>query len=270
VALVGVVGHDSAGTLVLTQAASDGIDVTSVVRRVKAETALLVDVVEDGGRHRLVESVPEPMLLTPDDVSAAAGLLASCRLLVLQLQQPGPTVRAALRHAPAVVVADGAPADEETRAALLARAQVLRADTREAALLAGRELGGTDDVREAAAELLTAGPRLVSLGAGDEGTVVAWRAGPPLDVAADEQAADPRWADGELVIPLFGGPTVDATGAGDAYVAALAAALLGNAAPADAAWAAAAAAALTVGHPGGRPALTPAALADVLREHRSR
>jgi ribokinase len=255
--------------MALTQAVSDGIDVTSVARRVTGETALLLDVVEDGGRHRLVESVPGPMLLTEDDVAAAAGLIASCQLLLLQLQQPGPAVRAALRHARAVVVADGAPSDDETRAALLARAQVLRADTDEAAQLAGRELRGADEVREAAAELLTAGPRLVSLGAGDEGTVVAWRAGPPLDVAADEQAADPRWADGELVIPLFGGPTVDATGAGDAYVAALAAALLGNAAPADAAWAAAAAAALTIGHPGGRPALTPAALADVLRRYRS-
>jgi ribokinase len=271
VALVGVVGHDTAGTLVLAQAAADGIDVGSVVHRPKTETALLLDLVEDGGRHRLVESVPEPVLLTTDDVAAAADELASCQLLILQLQQPGPAIRAALERVPeaAVVVADGAPADDETRAALLARASVLRADTPEAALLLGREADGADAVREAAAELLTAGPRLVSLGAGEEGTVVAWRAGPPLDVAAEELAADPRWADGELLTPLFGGPTVDATGAGDAYVAALAAALLGDAAPADAAWAAAGAAALTVGHPGGRPALTTAALAGVLGRYRS-
>ena len=67
-------------------------------------------------------------------------------------------------------------------------------------------------------------------------------------------------------MPLLGGPPVDPTGAGDVYVATLTATLLGGAAPEDAAWAASAAAGLTVRHAGGRPQLDPERLrAAVLR-----
>jgi ribokinase len=266
VALVGVVGDDGPAADVLARAVTDGIDVTAVVRRESGQTALLLDLVEDGGRRRLVESVATDVLLTAADVDAAAEQIASCQALVLQLQQPGPAIRAALALAPAtaLVVADGAPADERTRTAVLARADVLRADAAEAALVVGRALPGEEDVRDAAAELLTAGPRLVSLATGS-GDLTAWRAGPSLVRAAEETEADPRWADGELLVPLLGEDPVDPTGAGDAVVAALTAALLGDAAPEDAAWTAAAAAALTVSRLGGRPELTAPALAGVLR-----
>jgi ribokinase len=117
-------------------------------------------------------------------------------------------VRAALeRVSPtAVVVTDGAPAEGETRAAVLGRADVVRANRAEAARLAGRELRGVEEARAAAAELLTAGSRLVSLSVGAAGDLVAWRAGPALGAAADELEADPRWADDDVVIPLLGEP----------------------------------------------------------------
>jgi ribokinase len=270
VALVGVVGEDLPGAEVLARAAADGIDVSAVVRRHRATTALLVDLVEDGGRRRLLEDVPDAVLLTPADVERAADQVTAAQLVSIQLQQPGEAVRAALDLAPpgAVVVTDGAPMNESTRRAVLARADVVRADPDEAELLAGRELPGVDEARDAAAELLTAGPRLVVLGLGEAGDLVAWRAGPPLGRAAEELEADPRWADGELVVPLLGGEPVDPTGAGDAYVAALTATLLGGAAPEDAAWAAAAAAAATVAHAGGRPDLSAAVLAGLVAQHR--
>jgi ribokinase len=180
-------------------------------------------------------------------------------------------VRAALELVPAgaVVLSDGAPADEPTREAVLARADVVRADAAEAAQLVGRELADAAAASDAAAELLTRGPRLVALGLGEAGDLVAWRAGPPLGVAAEELEADPRWADGEVVVPLLGQAPVDPTGAGDAYVAALAASLLGRAAPADAARVAAAAAATTVASAGGRPALDAAALGEIVRRNRA-
>ncbi|SFD90899.1 PfkB family carbohydrate kinase [Blastococcus tunisiensis] len=270
VALVGVVGDDAAGAAVREQAARDGIDVSHVRTRPGAATALLVDLVESGGRRRLVEHVPDGVLLTAGDVAAAGDLVAGCRLLALQLQQPGAAVRAALDRVPAtaIVVSDGAPADPGTRERVLARADVVRADRVEAAELVGRPLHGVDDVREAAAELLTAGPRLVSLAAGEEGDVVAWRSGPAPGAAAGMLETDPRWADGEIVIPHLGGHPVDPTGAGDASLAALAATLLGGAGPEDAAWVAGAAAAVTVAHAGGRPELDPAALGEVVRRGR--
>jgi ribokinase len=269
VALVGVVGDDEAGGRARAQAAADGIDASAVLTRAGVPTALLVDLVEDGGRRRLLEDVPPGTLLTAEDVADAGDQLRAAQLVALQLQQPGPAVRAALDAAPdsAVVLSDGAPADERTRAAVLARADVVRADAAEAALLVGRDLPDASAAGDAAAELLTLGPRLVALGLGEAGDLVAWRAGPSLGIAAEELEADPRWADGEVVVPLLGEDPVDPTGAGDAYVAALAASLLGGAAPEDAAWVAAAAAAVTVTHAGGRPALDPGALGEIVRRH---
>ncbi|MGY1661315.1 hypothetical protein ACI78Q_08870 [Geodermatophilus sp. SYSU D00705] len=100
--------------------------------------------VEDGGRRRLLEHVPDGVLLTPAGVAAAADRLATARVVSLQLQRPGPAVRAALeRVSPgAVVVTDGAPEDDASRTAVLARADVVRADAAEAELLTGRPLDG--------------------------------------------------------------------------------------------------------------------------------
>jgi ribokinase len=215
-----------------------------------------------------VALVGTPSALTAEDVGQAAEQLAAAQAVSLDLRQPGDAVRAAVDRVPGtvVVVTDGAPADEQTRDAVLRRADVVRADAAEAALLVGRELDGLEDAREAAAELLTAGARLVTLAVEEAGDLVAWRAGPALGVAAEELEADPRWADGEIVVPVLGGPP-DAA-AGDAYVAALTAALLGGSGPEDAAWVAAAAASLTVAHPGGRPELTPAELGETVRRYR--
>jgi len=270
VALVGVVGDDEPGRSARRQATADGVDISRVLTRSGGTTALWLDLVEDGGRRHLVEHVPAEVLLTAADVEAAAAELAGCRLLSLQLQQPGEAVRAALEHAPAtaMVLSDGDPADEETRAAVLARADVVRADAAEAGRLVGRRLDGVDDARKAAAELMAGGARLVALAVGKAGDLVVWRTGAPFRGMAGEQEADPRWTDGDVLVPLLGSAPVDPTGAGDAYVAALAATLLGGAGPEDAAWAASAAAALTVAHAGGRPSLSAAALRDVVLRHR--
>jgi ribokinase len=252
VALVGVVGDDVPGHEVLARATLDGVDIAGVVVRHGSEDP------------------PDDVLLSAADVIAAGDQIASCQALVLQLRQPGHAVRAALDRVPdtAFVVTDGAPSDEQTREAALRRTDVVRADAAEAASLVGRGLDGVDDAREAAAELLTAGARLVALAVGSPGDLVAWRAGLPLGLVAEDLAADPRWADGEILVPLLAADAGDRAGAGDAFVAALTAALLGGSGPEDAAWVAAAAASLTAAQPGGRPHLRPEAVGEVVRRHR--
>ncbi len=252
-ALVAVVGDDAAGADVLGQAERDGIDVTGVVRRPGARTALLVDVVEPGGVRRLLEHVPSEVLLTPDDVRAAQALLRGARFVVLQLQQPGPAVLEALRiarEAGARVLADGAPEDDEVRRALVAGVDVLRADDTEAALLVGRELDGVPDAVDAASSLVDAGPDVVALAVGSEANVVTWRGG-------------------HAVLPLLGGEPVDPTGGGDAFVAGLTTALLRGDDPESAGWFASAAAASTVRRRGGRPDLDADRLVRAVREART-
>ncbi|GEO96012.1 PfkB family carbohydrate kinase [Kocuria turfanensis] len=249
VELIGVVGADRAGEDVLAQAAADGIGVAGVLRREGVPTALLVDVVGPPGVRRLLEDVAPAALLTAEDVRARAGLLRDADAVLVQLQQPGPAVVETLTAAGgALVVADGAPADARTRRRVLDAADVVRADGSEAEALAGWAPRGVPETVRAAQELLEEGPSVVALAAGD------------ADVVA--------WAGGHVVLPHLGEDPVDPTGAGDAFVAALAVALLHGEDPGTAAWWAAAAAAQVVGTAGGRPHLDPDRLRETVRRHR--
>lgn len=239
VELVGVVGDDAAGREVLEQAADDGIGVAGVVRREGVRTALLLDLVGPPGVRRLVEDVDDQVLLRSDDVEACRASLGSADAVLVQLQQPGSAVAAALDAcgADALVVADGAPADEDTRRRVLSRADVVRADSAEIGALVGWEPDGADEVVRAAQELLGQGARVVALSvAGGGGDVVAWPGG-------------------HVVLPLLGEEPVDPTGGGDSFVAALAMALLAEETPELAAWWAAVAASDVARRPGGRPEL---------------
>lgn len=239
VALIGVVGDDADADRILARAKADGIDTHPVVRRSGTRTGLIVDLLDSHAHWRYLEDLPESVLLTEEDVAAAGDVLVAARAVAIQLQQPARAAMAAARVAHAVgnlVVLDGVPTDPGMTDALLAAADVIRADAREAELLAGEPVPDVDSALRAGRTLLRRGPRFAALAIGDQGNVFVW-------------------PDGELVLPLADVPVVDTTGAGDAFTAALTLALVRNAEPGEAARTALAAAAATVGHPGGRPAL---------------
>lgn len=242
VALIGVVGNDIAGDFVLQQAQSDGIDAGGIVRR--GTTALLIDVVGRQGERMLLEDVPESSLVQVADLDRSATLFESADTVSIQLQQPSATALAAARRARERrlrVVADGVPA-ADVRAELLASVDVLRADATEAALIAGEDVNTVDRAAALGRELLDCGPELVALAVPDVGDLLVWREGSELFEFADVDVVDP-------------------TGAGDAFVAGLIAALRESAEPQRAGQRAAAAASATVQRLGGRPDLT--GLADI-------
>jgi ribokinase len=239
VALVAVLGDDRAGDEALAQARADGIDVSCVVRRSGTATGLIVEVLDREHRWRYLEDLPEAVQLTPTDVEAAEALLARAGTAVIQLQQPAAACLAAAqmaRKAGCRVVLDGAP-QPERREALLESAHVLRADGHEAQLLTGRRIDDTQDAARAADELLTRGPELVALAVEGKGNLFAW-------------------PQGRVFYPLDDAQTVDTTGAGDAFVAALTTALALGEPPGEAGRWAVAASALAVEHVGGRPRMT--------------
>ncbi|WP_199511060.1 PfkB family carbohydrate kinase [Nucisporomicrobium flavum] len=230
--LVAVAGEDVIGDVLLDQARRDGIDVTAVVRRRGALTGLIVEVLDAEGHWRYVQHLPASVLLTEADVAAARTVIAGADTVLVQLQQPPEAALAAARighDAGRLVVLDGAP--QERADDLLAAADVVRADEQETELL----LGGKATVERARA-LLEKGPRLLALGV-EDGNLFVWR-------------------DGDVRLPLTGEKVVDTTGGGDAFTAALTAALLRGDDPATAARWAVAASGATVGHPSGRPHLT--------------
>jgi ribokinase len=231
--LVAVLGEDDAGTQALRQARADGLDTTRVVRR--GVTALLVDVVEQGGPRRLLEDVPDEALLRLSDVQTAAPLLAAAGTVSLQLQQPAEVLLVAVEHAShhALVVLDGAPqGDREAGSALLRRCDVLRTDAAEAEQVAGEPVTTV----EQAQRLLELGPHVAAVGLPGGGDLLVW-------------------PDGALRLPPSDGPVVDATGGGDTFTAALVAAFRTGASPEAAGRIAARATASTVARLGGRPDL---------------
>jgi ribokinase len=244
VALLGVVGDDPTGAAMLARAQADGIDVSPVVHRAGARTGLVVNVVDAHGHWRYVEDLPEATLLTPDDVRRAP----STRYVVVQLQQPSAAALTAARRSTGLVVLEGAPDGHQDE--LLAEADVLRADAKEARLLTGEELDSPGAAVHAATDLVRRHDlAMVAFGIEDGDVFV--------------------WPDGSRVFGHGDAKVVDTTGAGDAMSAALTSVLLRGGAPQEAAELAVAAAAATVEHPGGRPNLAPERLGTFLRRVRS-
>jgi ribokinase len=241
--LIAAVGDDETAGYLLAQAAADGIDTSWVARRTRTPTGVIVSVVDHGG-WRYLEYLPPETLVGPEDIEHAEPAFRAAGIVVIQLQQPPQAALAAARlgrRCGCLVVLDGAPAKAAYREPLLASADVVRADTREAALLTGQPVDSDAEAVQAGQELLCRGPSLVALAAGHDGNAIIWPGG-------------------SLVVPLGSAPARDTTGAGDAFVAALTASLARGLGPADSGRNAAAAAAQTVTHLGGRPRLEPALL----------
>ena len=244
--LAAVIGEDHIAQHLLTQAQHDQVDTSAVIRRPGVRTALIVDIVDSSGHWRYLEDIPAGMLLTEDDVRACRHLLLPGRWVSVQLQQPSAAALAAVcaHQAGCKVVLDGAP-PEKHRAGLLAAADVLRADARETELLAGFAVTTAAEAEKVASDLLSQGPSLVALAIDGIGHLIAW----PED---------------RVLLPMTDIQVVDTTGAGDAFTAGLIMALAQGGGPQRAARLAVAAAGATVGHPGGRPSLTPKAVQDQL------
>lgn len=237
VALIGVVGDDYPGRSVLRQAQRDGIDVGGVLRR--GTTALLINIVGRPPERTLLEDVPESSLVRVSDLDHPAASWGRADTVSIQLQQPPATALEAAQRARERglrVVADGVPAPQ-IRTELLASVDVIRADATEAALIAGEEVATVEQAFALADNLLTSGPDLVALAVPDVGDLLVWKGGSELFEFADVDVVDP-------------------TGAGDAFVAALIAALRDGASPPQAGRRASAAASATVQRLGGRPDLS--------------
>lgn len=236
VSLVGVVGQDAAGDALRARARADRIGTTHVVRRPGTETALIVDVVDDQGRRRYLEHVPDATLVTETDVFAAAAPISAAGSVIIQLRQPAPAALLAARLARTAgtrVVLDGAPRGLVPE--LLALADIVHADGHEAELLTGQPVDDVAGAARAAAELRRRGPSLVVVEVAGQGNLFA---GPTES-----------W-----FVPHVETDVVDPTGAGDALVAALTAALTRRCPLEAAACLAVAAAAATTEHAGGRAA----------------
>lgn len=236
-ATVGAVGDDPAAPIALEHLRGAGVDLTAV-RAVRGPTGLAVVTLAADGENIVV--VPGAnATVTPAVVAAAAPLLADTRVCVLQAEIPVASVSAAARlahDAGARVVLNVAPA-ASLAVETLRTADPLVVNEHEAAIVLAAA-GGEPTPGALATDPTTAAERLLALGV------------PSVVVTLGSAGCVVADSAGTLRIPARRVDVTDTTGAGDAFVGALAARLAaGDPLPAAAIHATRVAAA-SVGHMG--------------------
>jgi ribokinase len=162
--------------------------------------------VDPAGNNAIVIVTGANDLLTDDEINDARPAMAEAGLVVCQLEIPVETTLKALRAARAEgarTVLNPAPARADLSDELLQLSDVFCPNQGEAGLLTGRQVRTADDAAKAAGALMNRGAASVVVTLGEQGCVVAT-------------------AQATTHVPGVTVDAVDSTGAGDAFVGALA------------------------------------------------
>jgi len=231
VAMLGRVGSDDFGRRMRSNLEQVGCEVSGLLSIPNCQSGIALIFVDDDGHNSIIIVPGANDRFSPEDVESGENYLKGAALVLLQLENPLPTVIAAARagrRAGARVVLDPAPArslpDE-----LFGLVDVLTPNETEAAILAGLQPGrlDTQQAAEIARKLRARGAKSVVVKLGDQGCLLV-------------EDGEPR---------LFPAPkvkAVDTTAAGDVFNGGLAVALAEGSDLAEACQFANAAAALSV------------------------
>lgn len=208
VAMIGRVGDDEHGRRLIEMLEAEQVDVSAVVIDAAMTTGMAVIIVDVAGENSIVVSPGANRFVDAEQVRTHAGMLASARVVLAQLEIPVETVAEAASVASGMILLNPAPA-QTLPGDLLAGVDVLIPNRSELAGLTGKEEPTDwDEVVDLARMVEGPGAVVVTLGA--EGAMV---------VEGDEATH----------IPSPKVEAVDTTGAGDAFCGALAHALAGGA-----------------------------------------
>lgn len=208
VTMVGCVGADAFGAQQLSGLSREGVDVARVRTESGVATGVALIAVDAEGRNMIVVASGANMRLRAGDVDAAAGVIGSARVLLLQLEVPlDVVVRAARlgREAGVLVCLDPAPA-VTLPGDLWPLVDVINPNENEAEVLTGVSVTSIGDAGRAAQTLLQRGARAAVVKLGERGSVYASGTG---------------WTH----VPAMPVNALDTTAAGDTFAAALGVAL---------------------------------------------
>ncbi len=241
-ALIGRVGADAYGEALRKSLIADGVDASCVTVDLDSPTGIAMIVVEPGGENSIVLVPGANAAVSVSDVEAAASTIVAARALVVQMEMPAEAavralalarskgLRTIFNQAPALPISSDA----------YATVDVLVVNESEAEELTGIAVSDVQTAGAAAAALRCLGPTAVVLTLGSRGALI-------------HEAA------GQRVIEALPVVAVDATAAGDAFVAALTVMWLRHDDLVTATQYAVRVAALAVTRPGAQPSLPTAA-----------
>jgi ribokinase len=210
VTLVTRIGVDGRGDCVLRRLDTEHVDTRYVVRDRSAATGVALIQVGARGEKQILTAPGANLRASTDDVRAAATAIRHARVLLAQLELPLGTVTEAVNiaHDAGVrVVLDPAP-PVKVADALLRAVSVIRPNSNEAEALTGITVRDQQSARKAGVVLLDRGAGAAVVQAGDDGNLMVWR--------------DDGGTVRECWFPVIAVRSIDATGAGDAFAAALA------------------------------------------------
>jgi ribokinase len=203
VSMVGRVGQDEFANSLLNNLATNNVDHTFVLRDPEAATGVALITVDDAGQNSIVVVSGANAHLSPVDVEAAENVIASARVLLLQLESPLAAVLRAAEIARAhgvKVILNPAPAPAEPLPGrLLSLVDIIIPNETETSLLTGLPVENDAQTRIAAAELRGLGVGTIILTLGARGALL-----------ANQQETK--------LFSAFNITPVDTTAAGDAFV----------------------------------------------------
>ena len=205
VTFLGRVGDDGFGEPLVRALREKGVDTALVEEAAGAATGTAFVTVTADGENAITVAPGANRRLTPQDVEDAREEIRGASVLVAQMEIPRETVRRAVEVAGEVetrMVLNLAPPFGVPRA-VLEGLETLVVNEHEAAFLLGEPVEGVEGAVGAAPGLISLGPRSAVITVGAEGAV---------------------FAEGETAkhVPAPRAEVVDTTGAGDAFVGALA------------------------------------------------
>ena len=205
VALLGRVGDDGFGGPLVRALEEKGVDTTLVAPAPDSSTGAAFITVTQDGENAITVAPGANRRLTPEDVDAARGEIGAAAVLVVQMEVPRECVARAVEVAGGVgtrAILNLAPPFEGPRT-VLENLDPLVVNEHEAAFLLGDSVEGVEAALAAASNLLALGPKSAVVTVGADGAVF-----------AEEED--------EGYVPAPEVEVVDTTGAGDAFVGALA------------------------------------------------
>jgi ribokinase len=233
VTMIGCVGNDAFGRQALQNLQQHGVDSSHVITDANCPTGCAAILVDDRADNCIVVFPGANGALSTEAVRLAASLIQQAVIVIAQLETPVDATLEAFRLARAAGVRtllNPAPAGAGL-SELLPLTDLCVPNESEVQILTGMPANNIADAKSAARSLQATGPGAVIVTLGNRGAVLVEKGEPTK-------------------IPAFAVSAVDPTGAGDAFIGALAVYMAQGQPLAEAARGASAAAALSVTRPG--------------------